>query len=129
MSLYKGLDHIGVYTTDLQGSEDFYVKTLGFELLSRQRATRADGSEFGMCFVAAGSCEIELVEVAELPASGVIAHIALEVEDIELAMATLKDKGVDFPTPYGEMSILGGIKNVFFSGPSGERLELVQRLG
>lgn len=63
---------------------------------------------------------------------GLFPHIAIEVNDIDAAIADLKaagitnfrggvDKAADLP-------IFGGIRNAFFIGPNGEQLELLQHL-
>ncbi len=125
-----GLHHIGVFTADMNKSIAFY-ETIGFEAYYRNM--RPNGTE--IAFVRAGSCIVELIApkdgagVAERK-EGIVAHIAIAVRDIERLMCRLADQGVAFDaaTP-GSMPDLfeRGSKNIFFTGPSGERLELFEQ--
>ncbi len=70
--------------------------------------------------------------IASVPGGeGVIPHIAICVDDVDQAAADLKALGVDtFMTE--EKNVLpttfGGLENWFFTGPSGEQLELLKML-
>jgi len=118
----KGLAHIGIFVKDIDASFDFY-KRLGFSL---------DGEEnvgIKLAFLSAGSCLLELVEQKDSEArpAGVVDHIAVEVDDIEAAISNANANGISVDaSKISEMSILGGIKNVFFDGPDGERLEFFE---
>ena len=61
---------------------------------------------------------------------GLFPHLAFEVDDIDAAVADLKAFGItSFRTSEpNTLQIFGGIKNIFFFGPDGELLELVQHL-
>ena len=62
---------------------------------------------------------------------GVIPHIAIYVDDVDQAAADLKALGVDtFLTPEKVVmpDTFGGLENWFFTGPSGEQLELLKML-
>ena len=117
-----GLAHIGIFVKDIDRSIDYY-KRLGFTL---------DGEEqpsIRLAFLSAGSCLIELVEQKDLPKreAGVVDHIAVVVDDIDAAVAKAKANGIDIDASKIEaMDILGGVKNVFFDGPDGERLEFFE---
>ena len=117
-----GLAHIGVFVKDIDASIDFYKK-LGFSL---------DGEEnpgIKLAFLSAGSCLIELVEQknADARSAGVIDHVAVVVDDIDAAIANAKENGINIDaSTIKSVDILGGIKNVFFEGPDGERLEFFE---
>ena len=126
----KGLAHICVYTKDIAKSLAFYTDTLGFKLIHQ---TNLD-SGFKFVMVRQGTCIIEILEPKDANKTpprtdGVIAHIALEVTDINATFENLKAKGVKFNTAVMEdPNIFGGVKIAFFRGPSGETFELFQYL-
>lgn len=123
----KGLAHIGLCVLDMDKSKAFYQDTLGFELTDE--ATLPNGVK--LAFLHIGSCLLELVYTPgrEAREAGVVDHIAIEVEDIETVVCKLIEKGVKFLSDeIGEADIQGGIKNIFFTGPDGERLEFFEFL-
>lgn len=118
-----GLAHIGIKTSDLQKSIAFY-KELGFAM----DGTEDVGAKLG--FISLGNCLIELIEPADKATlqgltEGIVAHVAIECTNIEGVVDGLKQKGYIAPdATINQMDILGGVKNIFFAGPSGESLEL-----
>ncbi|MCL2703373.1 MAG: VOC family protein [Defluviitaleaceae bacterium] len=117
----KGLAHIGIFVKDMEASVDFY-KRLGFSLDKRESI------HVELAFLSAGTCLIELIEVKDaVRAAGVIDHLAVEVDDIEAAIANAKANGIGIDSSkINSVPILGGVKNVFFEGPDGERLEFFE---
>ena len=117
----KGLAHIGIFVKDLDKSVDYY-KRLGFTLDAEEQPS------IRLAFMSAGNCLIELVEQKDLPKreAGVVDHVAMVVEDIEAAIVSAKANGIEITGEIGEVPILGGVKNVFFDGPDGERLEFFE---
>ena len=119
-----GLAHIGVFVKDIEKSKDFY-KRLGFTLDKEEETT------VKLAFLSAGTCLIELVEKSDIPprAAGSIDHVAVVVDDITAAIENVKAQGIAIDaSTIATMPILGGIKNVFFEGPDGERLEFFEYL-
>jgi len=117
-----GLAHIGVFVKDIEKSIDYY-KRLGFTLDKEEQPS------VRIAFLSAGNCLIELVEQKELPprTAGVVDHIAMVVDCVEEAIASAKAQGIDIDaSQVNSVPILGGIKNVFFEGPDGERLEFFE---
>ena len=117
-----GLAHIGIFVKDIDKSIDFY-KRLGFSLDAEKAPS------IRLAFLSAGNCLIELVEKKEEPtrSAGVIDHVAVVVDDIDAAIANANANGIEIDaSQVSSMSILGGIKNVFFEGPDGERLEFFE---
>jgi extradiol dioxygenase family protein len=59
----------------------------------------------------------------------VIDHLALGVKDISSLVQRLEDRGVTYETKEpSNIPIKKGAKNIFFMGPSGERLEFFEYL-
>ena len=129
MSEIKTLAHIGVQTPDIETSIAFYTDVLGFTL-----GQRIDHGNMQIAFISAGACTIELIcpeDKASVLArgNGKIDHIALAVEDLAGAIERLQSHGVEFDSAepiqlpnFGE----NGVQVIFFSAPTGERLELCQ---
>ncbi len=117
----KGLAHIGIRVSDMDASIRFYTEVLGFELTHRQMLGTTE-----LAFLGIGTCLIELIHPADYKAreAGQIDHIALEVEDIEMLVCRLIEKRVPFLSNINNApALLGGVKNIFFTGPDGERIE------
>ena len=118
---YKGIGHIAIYTVDMDQSIAFY-EMIGGSVFKR------DGVEFGGF----------LLELIEPPAGtlvpsgeGSIPHFAVYVDDLDKTAADLKAAGViSFTAPEKKVlpNTFGGLQNWFFTGPSGEQIELLQML-
>lgn len=125
MGKVTGLAHIGVYVKDIEASKKFYMDNLGFKLDDEN-----DLGSLKLSFISNGNCLIELI-CPETPKTisgvAVVDHICMEVEGIEELVESLKAKGIQFEGPVGfNTAIRGGVKNCFFSGPDGERIEFFQ---
>lgn len=128
---FVGLHHIGVWTSDIEKSSDFYKK-LGMEPYYQK--TLPNGTR--LAFLSVGSAVIELiqhVDPAPLAArsDGFVDHIALTVKNIDALVERLKEHGIAFDTEKaGDMPTLfaNGAKNIFLRGPSGERIEFFEEL-
>ena len=117
-----GLAHIGVFVKDIELSKVFY-QNLGFTV-DREESV----GETKLAFLSAGSCLIELVQ-KDLPLreAGPVDHIAFVVNDVDTAIKNAQAKGIEIDeSTVCQLSILGGVKNVFFTGPDGERLEFFE---
>ena len=119
----KGLAHIGIFVKDIDKSVDFY-KRLGFTLDNEENVG------IKLAFLSAGTCLVELIEQKEGDArpAGVVDHIAVEVDDIIAAIENANKNGIKIDAEVKSVEILGGVKNVFFDGPDGERLEFFEYL-
>jgi len=125
MGAIKGLSHIGIMVKDLDVSVDFY-KRLGFTLDNEEGIPARN---VRLAFMSAGTCLIELVERGdyETRPAGVVDHIALEVDDIDAAIALANENSIAInASEINSVNILGGVRNVFFVGPDGERLEFFE---
>ena len=120
-----GLAHIGVKVKDIDASIRFYTELLGFELTHKQ----TNGTSI-LAFLSAGTCLLELIQSAvyEPRTPGQVDHIAVEVKGIEALVADLRAKGVHFLSDDIALcpGLLDGVKNIFFTGPDGERLEFFE---
>ena len=128
------VDHVGIAVKDLAASVKWYEETLGLhskgtEVVQEQQVTVA--------FLPCGDSELELLESTS-PAGPIarfiekngegIQHIAIRVDDIDAALAELKEKGVrliDQTPRYGA----GGARIAFLhpKATHGVLLELCER--
>lgn len=120
--LVTGRAHIGIMTDNAQKCVDFYVNHLGFHHIY---SYNADG--LVLEFVDNGGCVIEFVQSGKQDGAGIVNHVALNVQGIEALVEKLKKEGIVFETE--EITKMpdffpNGVKNIFFTGPAGERIEL-----
>ena len=126
--MLTGLHHIGVFTENIATSIDFY-KTLGLAL--DKTASIPNGTE--IAFMSVGSLVLELVQPADTASvkerkAGLVDHIAITVKDIDATITELKAKGIAIAADKAADVTFLNSKNIFFEGPSGERLELFEEL-
>lgn len=117
------MHHIGLVVKDLDLSSDFYCKALGFKKGNSYTTETLD-----IIFLEKEKITLELIHYKDRPYeprnSGPFDHIAFEVSDINKTIDDLKSLGITInETP--RSSVIGK-KIVFFNGPDGERLELVE---
>ena len=131
--LYKGLGHVAIYTVDMEESIAFYEK-IGGSVYKRDSVQVPEG-EKKLTLVEFGGFLLELVEPPEgelVPAGeGSIPHFAVYVDDLDKAAAAIKAAGIiSFMTPEKKVmpETFGGLQNWYFTGPSGEQIELLQML-
>jgi len=128
---FLGLAHVAVYTRDMGESIAFYEKLGG--ALEEQGSVFTPEGEKKLALVSFGGTVLELTQNPR-PApmeEGNIPHIALMVDDLDAAAAAIRAAGVEtFLTPEKRVlpDLFGGLQNWFFTGPSGEQIELVQKL-
>jgi predicted enzyme related to lactoylglutathione lyase len=114
--MIKGLDFIGVPSTDADRTRAFYVDTLG---LKPDEKSQYEFWVGGTCF---GIWEPEKQGRPFQPQKN--AHLALHVDDIEEARRELEDKGVGF---LGDTFDTGVCYMALFTDPDGNDLMLHQR--
>ena len=128
---YQGLGHIAVHTKDMDGSIAFYER-IGGRLSQRAAIPTPEGDKL-LALVEFAGVLLELIQ-GPGPApmgEGNIPHIAVYVDDVDAAAAELQAAGVDtFLTPEKKVlpDLFGGLENWFFTGPSGEQVELLHML-
>ena len=114
-----GVDHVAINVPDVPGGIAFYTETLGLV----QNHTRPDFGFPGAWLDTASGQQVHLIE-AEVP-KNVGQHFALVFEDIDAAVAALRDRGlrVSDPVPVGTT----GRQQAFTMDPWGNGIELHQR--
>lgn len=121
-----GVQHIGVPTTDVQGTVDFY-KTLGFE--EAMRRTVADGRDFA--FMKLGNLLVEVIPT-DKPAmvNGAVDHFCMDVKQIDSLYNELKQAGYTMLSD--SVSTIDfwqkGAKYFFIQGPNNEKIEFCEIL-
>ena len=127
------ISHVAVYTYDLDKSIEFY-KLFGGEEIHRVTIPLPNGGTKTLVHVAFGDAAVELVcpsdESMIKTCEGAVGHFCLCCDDIEAAFEMLKEKGVtsfidDKPTVVGAMGIH---KKLFLNGPTGEIIELIEKI-
>ncbi|CUH93982.1 hypothetical protein P22_0044 [Propionispora sp. 2/2-37] len=94
------VDHIGIAVKDLEQAKKFYTDVLGMKPMGEEVVEQ---QKVKVCFIPTGDSELELLESTapdgpiakfiEKNGEG-IQHVALRVDNIEAALADLKEKGV-----------------------------------
>ncbi len=128
---YQGLGHVAVYTRDMEESIAFYEK-LGGSVKGRGGVSTPAG-EKKLALMSYGGITLELIQSpGAMPmGEGNVPHFAILVDDLDAAAAEVRAAGVDsFLTPEKKVlpELFGGLQNWFFTGPSGEQIELLQML-
>lgn len=120
--LFKGLCHIGIMTDNAEASVQWYCEKLGFRPWYAGKM-----GPMPLTFVEGYGLVIEFVAAGRFEGMGPVDHIALEVMNIEEAVADMRRKGVQIDDPGCAPDFFPtGMKNVFFTGPNGEKLEFVE---
>ena len=120
--LFKGLCHIGIMTDNAEASVRWYCEKLGFRPWYAGKM-----GPMPLTFVEGYGLVIEFVAAGRFEGMGPVDHIALEVMNIEEAVADMRRKGVKIDDPGCAPDFFPtGMKNVFFTGPNGEKLEFVE---
>lgn len=127
--IYRGLGHIAVCTEDMEESIAFYEK-IGGRVLKRDWLEKPEGM-LDLALVELGGVTVELLRYP-YPVNmgwGSIPHFALYVSDVDEAAKRIRAAGVDsFTAPEKNVDprLFGGLENWFFTGPSGEIIELLK---
>ena len=130
MPKIKRIDHIAIVVEDIEASLGFWRDTLGLELDHIEDVAEQKSI---VPFLPTGGSEVELVEPTT-DDSGVarflqkrgpgMHHICFEVEDIEAALAQMKEKGVRL---INEAPLIGsGGKKIAFVHPESTQGVLVE---
>ena len=120
--LFKGLCHVGIMTDDAEKSVAWYCEKLGFRPWYAGKM-----GPMPLTFIEGYGLVIEFIAAGKQNPGGPVAHIALEVINIDAAVEDLKAKGVEMGRVGSAPDFFpSGMKNVFFTGPNGETLEFVE---
>ena len=128
---YQGLGHVAIHTKNMDESIAFYEK-IGGALSQRASIPTPEGDKL-LALVSFGGFTLELIQspVPVPMGEGNVPHFAVYVDDLDAAAAAVKATGVDtFMTPEKKIlpNLFGGLENWFFTGPSGEQIELLHML-
>ena len=101
--MFKRIDHVEINTDQPDRTIQFYTDVLGFKVRSRDHVERSSaGVPMNLAYLELGGTTVELIsyEGATLKPAPDEPHlgynmIALEVEDMQAAIAFLKSKGVE----------------------------------
>jgi len=111
---------VAIRTQNFAAMEQFYTQTLGFPVAKRW-------DDATIIFIDVGSTTIELIRRDTAPApnspAGAFDHLALHVDDVDVAYQELVDKNIKIRnTPYNFKEI----RICFFFDPDGNLIELVE---
>lgn len=131
MNTWKGLAHIALFTSNLEQSIAFY-ENLGGVCTMRSQAQKPEWVNL-LALVDLHGFTLEIVQPGGgepvQPQNNVFGHIAIAVDSLEDAIEELRSRGVDtFLGGINELpDTFGGVRNIFFTGPDGEQIELLQK--
>ena len=119
------LAHLGIVVKNCARSTDFYGLILGCTVIKS-----IANEQLKIVYLQSGPLTIELLEYLVPPSSlrgaGNFDHLAFAVPDIQVAIASLKEQRVEFLSDSPRLA-LNGQKIIFFTGPDGERIELLEK--
>jgi predicted enzyme related to lactoylglutathione lyase len=118
--IVTGVDFVSVPTRDLERTVAFYGDTLG--LHRSVYFPERNFAEFETGTVTLSIVDPERMGIGEFKANA--SHIALHVEDVAAARATLEERGVEF---LGDIFDTGVCHMAFFTDPDGNALMLHHR--
>jgi catechol 2,3-dioxygenase-like lactoylglutathione lyase family enzyme len=118
-----GLQHIGIPTKDFSGTLDFY-KGLGFKNIMQTK----NGSD-DVAFLQFGNLVIETYTGDATGVTGAIAHIALDVTDVDAVFKEAKTGGYKMlDNEVNSLKFWDGVRFFTVEGVNGERVEFNQKL-
>jgi methylmalonyl-CoA epimerase len=105
--MIKGIDHVAIAVEDIDAAIALFENVLGLKVTHREEIA---GYGVRVATIATGGTDVELVQgtTPDSPITKFVAargpgmhHVAFEVDDIEAALAGMKERGVDLidPTP------------------------------
>ncbi len=122
--------HVAVEVPDLDKALEFYTGLLSLSLINREQLPE---KHLEVAFVAGEGCEIELMCFEDskdrrfAPESeSHFQHLSFLVNDIEKAMAYLKERGIALESEEPIPVFDGRVRYNTFRGPGGELLEIAQ---
>lgn len=132
--MLEKIDHLGIAVKNLDEAVKFYTDILGLACVGRETV---EGQKVKVAFIPIGESEIELLQSTD--PYGPIArfiekrgeglqHIAVKVDDIEVLMEHLKEKGIRLLDEKPRLGA-GGAKIAFIhpKDSKGVLIELCQR--
>ena len=131
--MFKRIDHTELVTDKPDETVAFYTETLGFKVRARDRIPQSGtGGPLDLVYLELGGTTVELLSypgarVGAAPSGIHLGYnlIALEVEDMQKALAFLKTKGV---APVWGPIVRATYARAEIADPSGYHIELRQWL-
>ena len=126
--MFKRIDHVEIIPRDAERAVAFYGDVLGFTLKERLKIGRGDLEE--VIFMSLGDTMLEIVSMKNTiprPQEATVVGyrmMAVEVDDMEKAIAFLKSKGVAIAMEPVELR--GGSRRAEIKDPDGLGIELRQ---
>lgn len=117
--IITGVDFVALPTRDLEAAVRFYGETLGL-----RRSVYRPESNFAEFETGTVTFSVIVPEKMGLPYQPHPTHVALHVEDVAAARATLEERGVEFG---GDIFDTGVCHMAFFADPDGNALMLHHR--
>lgn len=111
----SGLHHVSINVDDVEAALAFYVDALGLEV----RSDRPDLA-FGGAWLDVGGQQVHLIEGRPPTDEG--QHFALAVDDLAVAVADLRGRGLEVSEP----RLVGTGLQAFLADPAGNVVELQQ---
>lgn len=100
--MFKRIDHVELVTRDAAAAISFYTEVLGFRLRARDRVAETPLGPLELAYLELGGTTVELMSYPEAqpaPAQGGehlgYRMMALEVEDMQKALAHLRARGIE----------------------------------
>lgn len=110
-----GIHHVAICMPDIEAGIDFYCRVLGFTIAARP-PNLGDG-----VWLQGGGGQVHLMKVAhDIPK---LQHYAIQVEDLEAAVADIRAAGGEVRTLDGP---IGSGRQAFMHDPAGNFIELNQ---
>ena len=124
-----GLQHIAIYTSDIDATKAFYVSGLGF-CITREGMVHVKSGVVYACTAVLGTCVLELVLPPDLNdvhnIAGSVQHFALQTDHLQETIAALSINGIAIVESPEFITYAGGVNHAFIYGPSNERIELIE---
>jgi glyoxylase I family protein len=122
------LHHVAIICSDYEASKRFYVDILGLSVVSETYRKERDSYKLDLQI---GDSQIELFsfpnppERPSYPEARGLRHLAFEVDDVEAAVAELRDRGIEAEAV--RIDPITGKKFTFFQDPDKLPIEIYER--
>jgi glyoxylase I family protein len=101
--MFKRIDHIELLTAALERTVAFYAGVLGFRERERMRIPETPSGPLDLVYLELGGTTVEVMcypEATSIPSRSAEQRLgwqclALEVDDMDVALTSLKEKGVE----------------------------------
>jgi len=111
-----GIHHVAICMPDIEAGLDFYCRILGFTVVETRPPNLGDG-----VWLQGGGGQVHLMKIdLDIPK---LQHFAIEVEDLEAAVADIRAAGGEVRTLDGP---IGSGRQGFMHDPAGNFIELNQ---